>query len=785
MTGTVKSFKELTPEFQTFAGGKGGMLARMFQRGYPVPEGFVILPSAFQSEALMDEAWNEIKTNLNAIRGKHEGALFAVRSSALNEDSTLASFAGEFETVLNVKTDEEVQKAIDKVIRSRHSERVKVYSAIQGMDQAHRIAVVVQLMVQSEISGVLFTADPITGSHENMIGNYVYGLGEQLVSGEVNAYDFTVLRPKGKYKGPAAFKRYAVKLYKFAEKMEKDFGGPQDIEWAIAKGELHILQSRPITTLRTINFDTYEINESRDGDFLWTSNNVGEALPDAMTPFTWSLIRELDMECQKVTGYYMWSGNICGRVYSNVSMILSVMPHFGVSINYSKKLIGDVFGNIPKNLKIPVYPFSTIELIKDMSGKSKKSIKRIRDAQKHKEYYIKQTQPWCDAVTKRIGESTSCKQLQELWCNEIRPFVSKLWNIWLGGASSVTLVTLRKRLAKLVGEEEANLLLSNFRGDSGLESLGPLVGLAKVCKGEMSRDQYMSLYGHRSPHEFEMSIPYPSEDKDYIDKQIAEYRKAGVDVESLLSRQHEQYILAKERFIKQYPAKKNWLAKKEVKIKQSAQLREILRSEFIKTFRVMRIFMLKVGELKGIGDDVFFLYSFELPELFNGNDGMLVHINARKTNYEKYKTLPTLPQFIRGRFDPFEWAKTTDRRLDYYDPGADTQVTYRDAGTIKGFAGAAGKIEGNVRVMSSFEETEMLLPGEILVTATTNIGWTPLFPKAAAIVTDIGAPLSHAAIVARELGIPAVVGCGNATARLKTGDRVIVDGGKGIVQILN
>lgn len=99
--------------------------------------------------------------------------------------------------------------------------------------------------------------------------------------------------------------------------------------------------------------------------------------------------------------------------------------------------------------------------------------------------------------------------------------------------------------------------------------------------------------------------------------------------------------------------------------------------------------------------------------------------------------------------------------------------------------GAAGKVEGYVRILENTEAREKLQPGEILVAVTTNIGWTPLFPKAAAIITDIGAPLSHAAIVARELGIPAVVGCANATTRLKTGDKVLVDGGKGRVQTLD
>ena len=121
--------------------------------------------------------------------------------------------------------------------------------------------------------------------------------------------------------------------------------------------------------------------------------------------------------------------------------------------------------------------------------------------------------------------------------------------------------------------------------------------------------------------------------------------------------------------------------------------------------------------------------------------------------------------------------------MDFFDSTMSMPIA-TDSEVLKGFAGAAGKVEGIVRILATPEEGEKLQPGEILVSTTTNVGWTPLFPRSAAIITDVGAPLSHAAIVARELGIPAVVGCGNATLRLKTGDRVIVDGGQGIVHIL-
>jgi phosphoenolpyruvate synthase/pyruvate phosphate dikinase len=144
--------------------------------------------------------------------------------------------------------------------------------------------------------------------------------------------------------------------------------------------------------------------------------------------------------------------------------------------------------------------------------------------------------------------------------------------------------------------------------------------------------------------------------------------------------------------------------------------------------------------------------------------------------------LPPYPAVIIGRFDPIQWTADPNRRSDFFNSRA--PITSPGSNTIKGFAGAVGCVEGTVRRLDSAEEGGQLRPGEVLVTMTTNVGWTPLFPRAAAIVTDVGAPLSHAAIVARELGIPAVVGCGDATMRLHTGDRVLVDGGQGIVRIL-
>ena len=207
-----------------------------------------------------------------------------------------------------------------------------------------------------------------------------------------------------------------------------------------------------------------------------------------------------------------------------------------------------------------------------------------------------------------------------------------------------------------------------------------------------------------------------------------------------------------------------------------------MRSETVRAFGVFRAFALRAGELTGLGDGIFFLSLEEIVTRLAGDESACEFIPARRETHARYSALPPYPALICGRFDPFLWAADPNRRSDFYNAHASAFPPDKDV--ITGFAGAAGIVEGIVRRLDSPEEGDRLQPGEILVAVTTNIGWTPLFPRAAAIVTDVGAPLSHAAIVARELGIPAVVGCGNATMRLRTSDRVRVNGGQGIVEIL-
>jgi pyruvate,water dikinase len=283
----------------------------------------------------------------------------------------------------------------------------------------------------------------------------------------------------------------------------------------------------------------------------------------------------------------------------------------------------------------------------------------------------------------------------------------------------------------------------------------------------------------------ELSIPQPGEDPAWLDSQLANL--AEIDVPALLTDQVKRREVALNDYAQDYPEDIDKLQEKLAKTAEFARGREAARSEFTRTMSLMRHYAVRAGELTGLGDDVFFLAIEELASLLAGQTVLAVsEIPARREAYETFRALPPYPAIINGRFDPIAWAADTHRRSDIFDahPKPADASPAADENVVTGFPGSTGIVEGVVRVLHTLEESDQLQPGEILVTVTTNIGWTPVFPKVTAVVTDVGAPLSHAAIVARELGIPAVVGCGNATMSLRTGDHVRVDGGQGVITIL-
>jgi pyruvate,water dikinase len=782
MSDMVRSFSELTAEVQPFAGGKGGTLARLHQVGYLVPDGFVILPAAFDGDRLKPGAWTQVQVRLARMRRADEGIAFAVRSSALSEDSAFASFAGEFETVLDVHSDEMVREAIRTVCRSRHSERVRVYSEARGIDAVHDMAVVVQRLIRADISGVLFTANPITGSRVEMMGNFVFGFGEELVSGEAEPYAFTLKQPKGQYEGPSELRCFARKLYKLGRRLEKELGSPQDIEWAVAGDKLYLLQSRPITTLVEHDPITYEWNGSFAGDYLWMAG--GGVYPEVMTPSTisvWQVLLEFRVAGVTAMGFV---GN---RLYANYSFLYSVLRKFGRSHEQAVDFLEVRLGPLPEGIDISIVPISTGQLVAELLPLTIRTLPRQIKLRRNCQDIIATTPKRCRNLQLQIQETQDKAGLIPLWREGVWLLFYELMNLLDATNDDYfgPYVALKGKLRELLGETDATVLISNIGGGSEqLASVGPIVDMSRLARGEMSREEYVLRYGHRPPNENELSVPRLYEDPGWLDKQLADFRTSSVDVETLMAKKRSGFSAIWARFENSHPEKAKKLKKKLNDFTGALHKREAIRSELTRSVGVMRDWFLRAGELTGLDGDIFFLTHQEVCKVVSGDDSSMAYIPVRRRTFEKYRALPAYPGIIRGRFDPVQWASDPDRRSDYFDSHAPIPESALPPDIIKGAAGSAGRVEGVVCRINSPEEGDQLRPGEILVASTTNVSWTPLFPRAAAVVTDIGAPLSHAAIVAREFGIPAVVGCGNATMRLRTGDRVLVDGGRGVVEIL-
>ncbi len=530
---------------------------------------------------------------------------------------------------------------------------------------------------------------------------------------------------------------------------------------------------------------TGEWNDSLTGEFLWSNVNLSEAVPDVMTPSTWSLWWIFHYETNPILfpGDFPFCGNLAGRPYFNLSLLFSVYQAVGHDAR--QEFQGDMIGYASEDIDIPALPFSAFLVYRTVLPGVIKASWQMARSRKDLARFLETTPAWCRATRNEITNWKDASRLLTGWKETLRPAVVRACQMLRFATAGLARPTtrLRQELSALVGNTEAGKVLSNLSGCSGdLASLGPLLGLVQVAKGRLSQEIYLERYGHRGPHEMELFLPGADEDPGWLEKQLAEFYRAPVDAEALLATQRADHAAAWARFEVRFSEKVSVTRRRLEAISAVAKTREAVRSEVTRLARLVRFFLLRAGAATGTGDDIFFLSLDEMEELLAGDETSLSCIPARRHAYQRFCGLPSYPAIIIGSFDPFKWAADPDRRSDIFD--ARQIKTSGFPHTIKGFAGAVGCVEGTVRRIDRVEDGNQIQPGEILVTTITNIGWTPLFPRLAAIVTDVGAPLSHAAIVARELGIPAVVGCGNATMLLKTGDRVRVDGGAGIVELI-
>jgi rifampicin phosphotransferase len=743
----------------------------------------------------------------------------AVRSSATVEDLPGMSAAGQHDTYLNVRGEAAVLDAVKRCWASLWSARAIGYRARHGVEPGDvSIAVVVQQLVPAAAAGVMFTKDPVGGAHDKVVISANWGLGESVVAGEVTPDTAVVDRASGTLVSyqvgsketmtvadgaatratdtPAGLRSAAVlwpaqacELARVGLAIEKLYGEPVDVEWALAAGELSVVQARPVTTLasRPAAGPGERWNDSLAGDYLWSNGNLGEAFPDVTTPATWSFVELLmtRMTFPPSLPGYRGYGRIGGRFYANVSMSISLEALAGISPRRFAALFGPVLGKLPPIEEIPRPRLPRWKATRLMVPAAVTMLRRVRASQKGMPQFLADAPGRCERLHAEIEQASDAAVLASLWPEKVRPLFEEACDTLTAAvaAHGITLLSVPGKLAKLVGEADSALLLSGQQAEGPpLASLGPALGLARLARGEIDRDTFARQYGHRGSHEVELSIPRPAEDPAWIDNLLAAVGGTARDADALLVSREAARAAAWERLARQDPRKAAAARRLIARWAPVARDREAARSEVVRSAWVARTWVRRAGELTGHGDDLFFLELPETVDLLRGDPAPLARVPARRAAYETYRALPPYPALIRGRFDPVRWAADPNRRSDYYDERAQPA---KPDDTITGFPGAAGAVEGTVRVLRTPEDAVQLRDGEILVTTVTNIGWTPIFPRAAAVVTDVGAPLSHAAIVARELGIPAVVGCGNATTRLHSGDRVRVDGSHGTVEVLH
>ena len=753
-------------------GGKASSLSLMMQNlKMNIPSGYVITADAFHDGKITDEANEE----LNALIAKLDRTKkYAVRSSAIGEDGAEGSFAGQYETLTDVIVPK-IREAVGIVAASAKNARVENYKS-QNDIAGEGIGVIIQEFVKAEFAGVIFTSDVMTGKDDQIIGNYVHGEGEKLVSGAENAEVFKIGALEYSYEGNPELSPYAKTLRRYCLAIRFFYGVPMDIEWAVAGRRVYILQARPITTLTRLHAKTYDINGTRSGCKLLTKTNVGEIFMKPVSPMTFSVLEKIN----EFLGLPDWLDNICGQAYMNVSVMCSLMVSFGKSREKAYETVKDLVGGIPEGVEIPVSPFDKKAFNKNLRGLFfPKEKSKLTKKQKHE--MVANLHIISEDLIAQIKAIGSSAELMAFWDDVLQPKLNDgLASILAeSGLSLVPLFNLRKKITEIAGEDMANRLCSGSLGI--IECMKPTLLLEDVASGRMTREEYIRECGHRSADEMELMSPRPYEDPSFIDALLADRASTSANLRAMQERQKASYDEALAEFKAKYPSKRKWIDKEIAKFIHANAFREDIRSKGVRIFCVFRQYCLRAGELNGLGEDIFMLGYKEMFALLKGDTSVIAYIPARKQNFARYLSYPGFPSLVTGRFDPDKWMADPDRRYDFFVSGrAATEDTPSD---VKGFAGAAGVVTGTVRVIDDVSRIDELKQGEILVTRATNIGWTVAFHKVSAIVTDIGAPLSHAAIVAREFGIPAVVGCSNATTVLKTGDIVTVDGEKGTVTI--
>jgi phosphohistidine swiveling domain-containing protein len=715
-------------------GAKAANLARLAAAGFPVPPGFVVTTAA---QGHLREATPLLLEAAAALGAER----FAVRSSGSAEDLDEASFAGQYETFLNVPL-EGLQEAVGRVFDSASASRASAYRKARedaaGGTKRFRMAVLVQVMVGADTAGVAFTANPVTGERSEVVVTAVRGLGERLVSGGAVGDEWVV-------RGEEASRRresegsisaeQAVEVAVLARRVEGYFGSPQDIEWAIFGDDLYLLQARPMTALP----EPVEWEPPTPG--YWMRNfRLVEWLPEAMTPLFAGWLLGL-IEEGYLRGMRSTIGTAIPFRYAEINgWYYTTLPE--VSPRLLARALLESRGRM-----VPVMWNALIRVNSDPVGADHAALRRLADEWRTK--ILPRYRQLVHAAQDRM-ESASPAGLVGI-VDEVGTAAGEyLFSLAIVGGSAWK---MEAALAKFVRRRLADKVDSGYqvllRGLPGLEAGTPPHAVQSV-------DWYHPALG-------ELGLAGEDSDGGARRREAAAEREAAeaacravlADQPALLSR-FEALLEVAQRY---------------------AVLRERQARDFTLGWPLLRRCALRLGEIlaaRGVIDaaeDVFFLTRTDL----DGQEDLRDMVADRRRTWERQRRLAapldlgTPPKAIRSLMHGAAEA-------------ARSRLVPPDA-ILVGEPASPGRATGRVRIVRGSQDFDRFRDGEVLVARLTAPAWTPLFARAAAVVTDGGTLAAHASLVAREYGIPAVVGAAEATRRLHNGQAVTVDGGAGTVEL--
>ena len=826
MQKLVHTFEELSSDLQPLAGGKGGSLAKLFQAGFPVPKGFVIFAAAFSEDQLLPEAWSQVQDLLDLLRAGDDRQAFAIRSSALSEDSEQASFAGEFESRLNLVNNEEILDAIHQVYRSRYGERVQVYSRAKGMTAAHEVAVVIQKLVAADRSGVLFTANPTNGIRSQVMISAAWGLGEAIVSGTVTpdtiivdkkiqlivarqtaSKEIMTVRTAGgtqdspvderKQKQAVLSDSEAVSLANQAVQIEALYGMPMDIEWAAVGEEFFILQARPITAIPDPPPPvTWKLPK---GDYMAMRVNIIELMAEPLTP----LFETLGLEVINTSMEAMMAGFLGPGIMPEPSIInVNHFAYYNGSLKLSKiaRILFDSVSIARRMFTAPVERWTEQGRPAYLGVVEKWTASNWRDCSNAENLQAARELAWSavDAYWSMVGGLLPSAWISEaLFTFFYRMLVKRRTDpaahTFLLGFDSVP-IQADKSLYELATWAREIGPLALYLTDThavqlaaDLKSAQPPEGLPEPAWSEwrVKVQTHLEQFGC-TIYNLDFANPVPADDPAPLLETCKLYLsgegKNPHQRQQAASKHREAAIADVRKRLKGWRLKQfnRWLALAQ----RLAPLREDALADIGLAYPLLRQMLHLIGErLTQAGfaeypEDVYWLTYAEVTAACEKLDrGLPVERLSR--------LIPERKAVLRSAQKASPPMRLPHLSLPWLQHLFESLSRGRERRSLKGVGASAGRVTARACVVHGPEDFDQMASGDVLVAKLTTPAWTPLFARAAAIVTDVGGPLSHGSIVAREYGIPAVLGTGEATKRIHSGQIITVDGSTGTVILGN